>query len=1590
MPSHHRETRSRAAADAQRRDTSAAAASGSAPSQESAAFRGSVARSHSIEPWDTAETGRSKRAAAAGPAAASAASADAAGSTNRRESRRTRHGAAAAAPSAEGSSSSSSSGTGDSRKRSSGGGTHGSNRQQQQQQQHASGSVGQRRGSNVSQASNFSEEAEEEEATCPLCLETLDETDRGLFPCECGYQVCLWCLHHIRDHLANKCPACRRDYDEKKFKYDQTKVLELTKQIGRKSRDKVCGTSDPTRSGSSGGGGSSSSSSSSSSSRPSGASGTSRGGGASSSSTSSYSGSSRNAAPQQQASGAHRRGSRDAAAPAPAQAAALKDVRVIQRCLVYVIGIPPSIAKKEILRRHEFFGQYGKVLQIVVNKNQGFVLLRWLPLPVLLLLAAAAASTLFVRKGMLHCKEAIAAIQGVDGAVYEGRTLKASFGTTKYCSHFLKGVKCQNPDCSYLHQLGSGKDSFTKEAMISAKHQFLDLTIPSNSERKHTGSLFGKVQDAGGRSSSSGSSSSSSSGSGGQKEEKEGQGDSAPYVFGAHSFLFCSVSSAAGVVGLCSDDAATQLACIVNGLGCWGLSVNGAAKGGGNETDDSDEFSSAASPSGTAARGGATAAAAAPAAPASAAASSHAATPAAAAEGEEANTAAGAKSRARPQSTCSSTWASVAAGSVKPSAASASTSAAPPAHEASPSGSASSGGQRQQQQHQQQQQQQQQHEASSRAASESRQPQQQQQQQQPQQQQQQLQRQKHQEEEEQDDSQDDRSDTEQDARRLSSDSPPQNEKRGAGGVLSAPDGRTAEGPEAGPAPTENATDACEEASVPEEARAKPVEETQQPEASPSPADDRNADPPQQQQQQQQHKQVEQTDTTQQPAGWPLPHGGLQTMAAGRQRAPFDPVGASWIPASTAAAGAGVSECPQQLQTLLPAQLQQRLVQQMEQQRRLGGLQLESSTAQLLGVDSSPFSAEQLMQQQQQQQQHQQQQQLLMRLYGPACMAPAVDSTGSGGGRFGPPPGLEAMGGPKRFGGSSSSSSRYNLSNGAFDASGSLLEQLGAAVGAAGMPFAGVPLAASSSSNNSNSNNNSSSCFAFAARGDDDEEAVFEIPGIDDCVQWFATPSTATAAAAAAEGQTPADHLHQQQQRQHQQQHGTLLSSAERPSLLNTGIGGEQLPVSLDGSWTQPQQQQQQQHKDYVFGLSVGVGSLPTIQQQQQPQQQPQQQRHPADWWRSLQVSPPMMQQKPDIGSSGGVAAAAAAALNRLDPQGARRGGGWNARDAFIGHEQQRQQQQQQHMLQHEHLQQILRQQQQGVLQQHQTQARVRTAAAPTDQQLHQQPQLVLQQQEQERQLALLHQLVPTHTVGRGGTDDPEGAVKLLLSLMPNALNQTQRIGPPPQQQQPQQHFRYSDNSPSSFPVNAPGSRNPDALARILAARGGTASVLPRAQVGAAVGPLGRGVVETPEGSWGEPVAAAAAAAGVPESGHGRSVPRKRSVSSADVEDRGSGPACGFYSQLGPHLPELQQFPAGPDARGCPAGPPGHPGPPGPPGAQGSPGGATDADAVPLVGIPPPLPSGNDLLPFLQGRRMQQIPQQQLQQLQRALESQRLE
>ncbi|PHJ24535.1 rna recognition motif protein [Cystoisospora suis] len=376
------------------------------------------------------------------------------------------------------------------------------------------------------------DEDHEETLTCPLCLEEMDETDRGLFPCECGYQLCLWCLHHIRERLGNKCPACRREYDEKKFKFNEERVNELKRMIGRhKGRDKAqqhphSSSSPPPHVHSHGtgrnaasGSGSNASSQSATSVSSAGISNTGNKGG----SSSGFFGVSNSAGVTGGGTGGGVGfSSSGTGCSPPMNAGDLKDVRVIQRSLVYVIGIPPSIAKKEILKRPEFFGQYGKVVHMVVNKSQGYN-------------SAWGGPSYAVYVTYSNSREAVEAIQNIDGAVFEGRTLKASFGTTKYCSYFLKGIKCQNPDCFYLHTMGSDKDSFTKEAMISAKHEFLDLTLPTGEGAKKaaaaaTGSgapsSFGVVPAGGGERTGGGHTSGSNVDEGPEKRVLSNKGKS--------------------------------------------------------------------------------------------------------------------------------------------------------------------------------------------------------------------------------------------------------------------------------------------------------------------------------------------------------------------------------------------------------------------------------------------------------------------------------------------------------------------------------------------------------------------------------------------------------------------------------------------------------------------------------------------------------------------------------------------------------------------------------------------------------------------------------------------------------------------------------------------------------------------------------------------------------------------------------------------------------------------------------------------------------------------------------------------------------
>ncbi|KAL5061073.1 hypothetical protein RYX36_032677 [Vicia faba] len=74
----------------------------------------------------------------------------------------------------------------------------------------------------------------------------------------------------------------------------------------------------------------------------------------------------------------------------------------------------------------------------------------------------------FSNSPSLEEEEAVRCIQNVHGFVLESRPLRACFGTTKYCHAWLRNMPCNNPDCVYLHEIGSQEDSFTKDEIVSA------------------------------------------------------------------------------------------------------------------------------------------------------------------------------------------------------------------------------------------------------------------------------------------------------------------------------------------------------------------------------------------------------------------------------------------------------------------------------------------------------------------------------------------------------------------------------------------------------------------------------------------------------------------------------------------------------------------------------------------------------------------------------------------------------------------------------------------------------------------------------------------------------------------------------------------------------------------------------------------------------------------------------------------------------------------------------------------------------------------------------------------------------------------
>ena len=50
----------------------------------------------------------------------------------------------------------------------------------------------------------------------------------------------------------------------------------------------------------------------------------------------------------------------------------LSDVRVVQKNLVFVVGLSQRLADTEVLKKNEYFGKFGKIVKVVINPSPSY------------------------------------------------------------------------------------------------------------------------------------------------------------------------------------------------------------------------------------------------------------------------------------------------------------------------------------------------------------------------------------------------------------------------------------------------------------------------------------------------------------------------------------------------------------------------------------------------------------------------------------------------------------------------------------------------------------------------------------------------------------------------------------------------------------------------------------------------------------------------------------------------------------------------------------------------------------------------------------------------------------------------------------------------------------------------------------------------------------------------------------------------------------------------------------------------------------------------------------------------------------------
>ncbi|KAI1116415.1 hypothetical protein F5Y14DRAFT_448931 [Nemania sp. NC0429] len=248
---------------------------------------------------------------------------------------------------------------------------------------------------------------DDEDDTCPLCIEEFDLSDRNFRPCPCGYQICQFCFNNLKNNLSGLCPACRRPYDEKDVKWKvvtREEEAEFRANIQRNQKKR--------------------------------------------------------ATEQRQKEAQKREAEKE-------NRKNLQGVRVVQKNLVYVTGLTPTVREDELLktlRKPEFFGQYGSIQKISISNRKS---------------SDGQQQSLGIYVTFEKKDDAAKCIAAVNGSQNGDRVLKAQLGTTKYCSAWLRHEQCGNRQCMFLHELGDEEDSYSRQDLSSLNSVHTQRPLPS-------------------------------------------------------------------------------------------------------------------------------------------------------------------------------------------------------------------------------------------------------------------------------------------------------------------------------------------------------------------------------------------------------------------------------------------------------------------------------------------------------------------------------------------------------------------------------------------------------------------------------------------------------------------------------------------------------------------------------------------------------------------------------------------------------------------------------------------------------------------------------------------------------------------------------------------------------------------------------------------------------------------------------------------------------------------------------------------------------------------------------------------------------